>query len=169
MHPEDNQTFSLRHVDPTAYDGVWAIIDDGCNSCSRSKAWRRNAEAKMKVLGLHTCSLHKKATTFNGTRRNTKNGKRRFPWAILMLYPRPGWSHVPLSDGLLSLVQSVRARSFLIFSFSVEGLGRQWMSRTPRPTLTSSDPDEYDGHNIRNLMLELLYHAACWRIYGGVT
>ena len=166
MHPEDNQTFSLRHVDPTAYDGVWAIIDDGCNSCSRSKAWRRNAEAKMKVLGLHPCSLHKKATTFNGTGRNTKNGKRRFPWAlILMLYPRPGWSHVPLSDGLLSLVQSVRARSFLISLFQLKVLvGSGCLGHL----VHASDPDEY-GHNIRNLMLELLYHAACWRIYGGVT
>ena len=32
MHPEDNQTLSVRDVDPTAYDGVWAIIDDGCIS-----------------------------------------------------------------------------------------------------------------------------------------
>ena len=59
--------------DRDAYDSVWAIIDDGCVSCSRSKAWRQNAEAKMKVLGLHFSPLHKKATTFNGTGRSTKN------------------------------------------------------------------------------------------------
>ena len=41
----------LRDVDPAAYDGVWAIIDDGCNSCSY-EAWRQNDEATMKVLCL---------------------------------------------------------------------------------------------------------------------
>ena len=29
MHSEDNQTQSLRDVDPAAYDGVLSIIDDG--------------------------------------------------------------------------------------------------------------------------------------------
>ena len=29
MHSEDNRTLSLRSVGPMAYDGVWAIIDDG--------------------------------------------------------------------------------------------------------------------------------------------
>ena len=33
MHSEDNQTLTLRAVDPIADNGVWAIIDDGCNSC----------------------------------------------------------------------------------------------------------------------------------------
>ena len=39
MHSEDNETLILRDVDITAYDGVWAIIDDGCNSCSHSEVW----------------------------------------------------------------------------------------------------------------------------------
>ena len=78
-HSEDDITLSLRDVDSTADDGVWAILDDGCNSCSRSKAWRQNAEAKMKVFGLHPISLHKKATTFNGTGRSTKNRKPKIP------------------------------------------------------------------------------------------
>ena len=34
-------------VDPIADDGVWAIIDDGCNSCCHGEVWRQNAEAKM--------------------------------------------------------------------------------------------------------------------------
>ena len=29
MHFNDNQTVSLRVVDPIADDGVWAITDDG--------------------------------------------------------------------------------------------------------------------------------------------
>ena len=33
MHFNDNQTLSLRVVDPIEDDGVWAIIDEECNSC----------------------------------------------------------------------------------------------------------------------------------------
>ena len=73
MHTEDNQTLSLRDVDPTAHDGVWAIIEDGCNGCSRNRACRQNTEAKMRVLGLHPILFHKKATITNGTGRDTKN------------------------------------------------------------------------------------------------
>ena len=51
MHFNDNQTLSLQVVDPIADEGVWAIIDDGCNSCCHGEVWRQNAEAKMKVFG----------------------------------------------------------------------------------------------------------------------
>ena len=63
MHSEDDQTPSSRAVDPIADDGVWAIIDDGCNSCFHGEVWRQNAEVKMKVFGLHPILLHRKATT----------------------------------------------------------------------------------------------------------
>ena len=33
MHFKDNQTLNLRVVDPIADGGVWAMIDDVCNSC----------------------------------------------------------------------------------------------------------------------------------------
>ena len=33
MHFKDNQTLNLRVIDPIADEGVWAICDDGCNSC----------------------------------------------------------------------------------------------------------------------------------------
>ena len=145
MHPEDNQTLSLRDVDPTAYDGVWAIIDDGCNSCSRSKAWRQNAEAKMKVLGLHPISLHKKATTFNDVGTSTTNGKPKNPTGVALCAVSLSWSRVPLSDDLLSLVQSMRAPSFLISLFSVESIGKQWMSRTPRPRSPLRTPMNMTG------------------------
>ena len=83
MHSKDNQTLSSRDVDSTAYDGVWAIIDDGCSSGSHNRAWRHNIEAKMKVFGLHPISLHKKTTTFNDTGRTTKNGKPKIPIGII--------------------------------------------------------------------------------------
>ena len=53
MDFNDYQTRSLRVVDPIADEGVWAIIDDGCNSCCHGEVWRQNAEAKVKVLRLN--------------------------------------------------------------------------------------------------------------------
>ena len=41
MHFNDSQTLSLRVVDPIADDGVWAIIDDGCNCCCHGEVWRQ--------------------------------------------------------------------------------------------------------------------------------
>ena len=43
-----DRALSLRVVDPIADEGVWAVIDDGCNSCCHGEVWRQNAEAKMK-------------------------------------------------------------------------------------------------------------------------
>ena len=54
MHFNDKQTLTLRVVDPIEDEGVWAIIDDGCNSCCHGEVWRQNAEAKMKVSGFHS-------------------------------------------------------------------------------------------------------------------
>ena len=50
-------------VDPIADDdGVWAIIDDWCNSCCHVEVCRHNAEAKMKVF---RCSSHLAAQKCN--------------------------------------------------------------------------------------------------------
>ena len=35
-HFKDNQTLNIRVVDPIADEGVWAIFDDGCNSCYKT-------------------------------------------------------------------------------------------------------------------------------------
>ena len=53
MHLDDNEALSLRVVDSIADDGVWAIMDDRCNSCCHGEVLRQNAEPKMKVLGFH--------------------------------------------------------------------------------------------------------------------
>ena len=82
MHFDDNQTLSLRVVEPIADDCVWAIIDDGYNNCCNGEVWRQNAEAKMKVLGLHPIWLHRKATTFNGVGTSTTSGKLKIPMTI---------------------------------------------------------------------------------------
>ena len=74
IHFNDNQSLSLLVVDPIADDGVWAIIDDGCNTCCHSEVWRQNAETQMKVLGLHPIWLLWKATIFNGVGTSTTSG-----------------------------------------------------------------------------------------------
>ena len=81
MHFNVNQTLRLRVVDPIADDGVWAIIDDGCNSC-HGDVWRQNAATEMKVLGLHSIWLHRKATTFDGVGMSTISEKLKIHMAI---------------------------------------------------------------------------------------
>ena len=53
MHFDDNQTLSLRVVDPIADDDIGAITDDGCIRCCHGEEWRQNGDIKMKILGLH--------------------------------------------------------------------------------------------------------------------
>ena len=50
----DNQTLSLRVVDPIADEGVWAITDNVCNSCCHGEVWRQNAEATIESLAPST-------------------------------------------------------------------------------------------------------------------
>ena len=76
MHFNDNETLSLRVVDPITDKGVSAIIDDGCNSCCHGEAWRQNAEAKRKVLGLQPIRVHRKVATFNGVGTSTRTTAR---------------------------------------------------------------------------------------------
>ena len=64
MHFNDNQTLSLRVVDPIADVGVWAIKDEWCNSCCHGEVLRQNAVTKIKVLGLHSIWLHRKGNYF---------------------------------------------------------------------------------------------------------
>ena len=68
MHFNDNQTLSLRVVDPIADEGVSAIADDGCNSCCHGEVWRQNDEAKMKVLGLNPFGYTERKATELRTR-----------------------------------------------------------------------------------------------------
>ena len=77
MHFTDYQTVNLRVVDPIAHEGVWEMIDDGCNSCCHGGVWRQNAEAKMKVLRLQPIWVHRKATTFNGVGTSATSGKQK--------------------------------------------------------------------------------------------
>ena len=76
VHSEDNQTLSLRKVDPIADDGVWAIIDDGCNCCCLDEVWRQNADAKMKF----GCTGRRLLSTAQERAQQTES--RKFPRAL---------------------------------------------------------------------------------------
>ena len=78
----DNQTLSLRVVDPIADEGVWAIIDAGCNSCCHGEVWRRNAETKIFVLRFQPLWVHRKGTTLNGIGTSTTGGKLKIPLSV---------------------------------------------------------------------------------------
>ena len=80
VHFNDNQSLNLRVVNPFEDDGVWAIIDEGCNRCCHGEVWRQNAEAKMKVLGLYPIWLHRKVT-FNCVGTSTTSGTLQIPMA----------------------------------------------------------------------------------------
>ena len=55
MHFKDNQTRNLRVVDPIADEGVWAIMDDGCNRCCHGEllATKRLSEDESFGPSLH--------------------------------------------------------------------------------------------------------------------
>ena len=74
MHPKVNQTLNLQAVDPIGDEDVWAIEEDGCNSCCHGEVWRQNAEAKMKVLRLQPIWIQQKSNNFHW--RWNKHDKR---------------------------------------------------------------------------------------------
>ena len=78
----------------------------------------------MNILSLRPILAHKTATAINDTGRNTKNGRPEIPTGAILSVVSLLRSHVPSSDDLLTLVQSMRTRSLLLFLFLV-GLGRQ--------------------------------------------
>ena len=47
----DTALSRLRSIDIFKDDGVWATLDEGCNSCCHGKAWALNAEDKYEKLG----------------------------------------------------------------------------------------------------------------------
>ena len=47
---KDKGPTHLRIVDPFDDEGVWAIVDEGCNVCTHSDTWRHNAVEKWAKL-----------------------------------------------------------------------------------------------------------------------
>ena len=86
MHFNDNQTLSLRVVDPIADEGVWALLkDDGDKNAvtvavmgkSGDKMPKQKCRSKNESLAPSTHLVHRKATTFNGVGTSTTSGKHK--------------------------------------------------------------------------------------------
>ena len=69
------QAMHIRTVDPYADPGVWGIVDDGCNSCCRSHAWRVNATPKWEKKGLRGYLKSIEQTSFSGVGSSKTSGK----------------------------------------------------------------------------------------------
>jgi len=79
---KDNCPTNLRVVDPFTDAGVWALVDDGCNSCTHSDAWRLNAEEKWNKLGFSSYLKDSKITKFTGVGSAPSTGKWKLPVAL---------------------------------------------------------------------------------------
>ena len=75
LHFKDNQTLNLREVDPIGDEGVWAIIDDGCNRCCHGEVWRQKRGSKNESSALSTQLDTQKSDNFQ--RRWSKHNKWR--------------------------------------------------------------------------------------------
>ena len=84
------QSLQLRVVDPLEDEGVWAIVDDGSNSCCHGQIWRKNAEAKWKKLGFKCILKNSKRHVFGGIGSGSthSSGKYRMPFAMQLMQSR---------------------------------------------------------------------------------
>ena len=80
-HQEKGATH-LRVVDPYTDEGVWALVDDCCNSCTHSAAWRENAEVKWAKLGFKSYWVDSRTTNFTGVGQRTSTGKYKLPMGL---------------------------------------------------------------------------------------
>ena len=81
---KDKCPTDLRVVDPMEDEGVWAIVDDGCNSCTHSREWRLNAEEKWAKRGFKCYLKDGKVTKFTGIGSSPSTGKWKLPAGFLL-------------------------------------------------------------------------------------
>ena len=117
---QEYQTTKLRVVDPITDEGVWAIVDDACNSSCHGRSWRLNAEEKWKMKGFNSFVRSSKPTTFKGVGNAQTAGKLHVPFATKlvesgMIIPGGMDSHeLPTADHPMLISQSVQARLGMI-------------------------------------------------------
>ena len=117
---QEYQTTKLRVVDPITDEGVWAIVDDACNSSCHGRSWRLNAEEKWKKKGFNSFVRSSKPTTFKGVGNAQTAGKLHVPFATKlvesgMIIPGGMDSHeLPTADHPMLISQSVQARLGMI-------------------------------------------------------
>ena len=72
---KDRQATHLRVVDPFNDPGIWAVVDDGCNSCCHSTLWHEDAKRKWRKLGMQSYLISSQPTKFNGVGQSTTAGQ----------------------------------------------------------------------------------------------
>ena len=78
----ERQATNLRVVDPLTDPHIWAIADDGCNSCCHGELWRINAEEKWKNLGFKCYFRNKAPMSFDGVGSTQTHGKVKMHMAL---------------------------------------------------------------------------------------
>ena len=82
---KDSCPTNLRVVDPYDDPHVWAIVDDGCNACTHSDAWRKNAEEKWNKLGFNSYLKNGQITQFTGVGSAPSTGKWKMPVGLKLV------------------------------------------------------------------------------------
>ena len=75
MYHKDIQAVNLRVVDCLKDEGVWAIIDEGCNSGCHGQRWRENADIKFEKLGFKSVFHKESNMAFKGIGNNRSSGQ----------------------------------------------------------------------------------------------
>ena len=116
VYHRELQAVNIPIIDPYTDPGVWAIVDDGCNSCCFSDAWKQNADWKWRIKGFAAYLKSSVATSFNGVGTSTTAGKYVLPFGLRL---EPSFMSLPglveghkiiEGDRLLLLSQSVQAK-----------------------------------------------------------
>ena len=79
---KDQCTTRSRVVDPLTEDGIWTVVDEGCNSCTHSEAWRKNMGEKCLKLGFAPMQFNNKVTQFTGVGTAQTQGKWKIPMEL---------------------------------------------------------------------------------------
>ena len=77
-----NERKKLRKVDPILSEYVYAIVDEGCNSCCHGKLWALNAIAKFEKLGYRFDMIDNNPRMISGIGEGRSNGRFAIPFAI---------------------------------------------------------------------------------------
>ena len=75
----------LPWVDIYEDPGIWAVLDEGCNSTCHGEQWARNAEMKLNKLGYRVRWINRDPKTYKGVGQSRTVGKKCFPFAIELI------------------------------------------------------------------------------------
>ena len=112
----ETQNLKLRVVDPLEDEGIYAIIDDACNSCCHGELWRETAEKKLAARGFKPFWVHGDSTNFKGIGEKATSGKIKIPFGIElvesgMIIPGTVSTHeVPKASHPMLLSQACQAK-----------------------------------------------------------